>query len=278
MTDDIRPTALTIAGSDSGGGAGIQADIRVFQRLGVHATTAITAVTAQNLQSVRGVTGLNPEQVQRQVDAVLDGFDVRAIKTGMLWSRQLVLLTADIAQSSDIPVVVDPVMVATSGARLLSEDAIDAYRTRLLPTAALMTPNLDEAAILLERDPITSRQLFSTAKALSERFACAVLLKGGHLNGDPIDVLCHPDGVSAWTHRRVNNVDTHGTGCMLSAAIASKLALGENLATACEHALAFVHDALTYAHQLSTDTTLAGIESAHVQSAHLQRVPTPEEP
>lgn len=289
---------MTIAGSDSGGGAGIQADLRVFARLGVFGTSVITAVTAQNLRGVTGVTGIDADLVRKQIAAVRTGFEVWAIKTGMLWSEAIVETVADALSSpSDaaaeesadgpengdvralesigataVPLVIDPVMVATSGARLLSPEAVRAYRERLLPHATLVTPNLDEAAVLLERESIGADEIFSAAEELYELCQCPVLLKGGHLAGDPVDILRHPRGVVAWRHPRIADVDTHGSGCMLSAAIAGHLALGHGLTTACELSLAFVHDALLRGHRLAGDVTLAGIEHAQTDVRRLTRL------
>lgn len=271
MTPQPRPVALTIAGSDSGGGAGIQADLRVFHRLGVFGTSAITAVTAQNLRGVTDVVGLPANSVRAQIDAVTQGFAVRALKTGMLWSAEIVAEVADAMSKLRIPAVVDPVMVATSGARLLSEDAIANYR-RLIPQAALVTPNLDEAAVLLNRLRIDPRDLRASAEQLSDQLGTAVLLKGGHLQSDPVDVLCHGEGVVAWHHPRVNGVNTHGSGCMLAAAIAARLAHGDGLVAAVERGLGFVHDALAQSVQLGGDVELADVERAEPETTILRRV------
>lgn len=261
--------ALSVAGSDSGGGAGIQADLRVFRRLGVFGTTAITAVTAQNLAGVRAVGDLSPDLVAQQIAAVLEGFPVRAVKTGMLWSAAIVEAVARALAGR--PYVVDPVMVATSGARLLDAGAALAYRRHLLPAAALVTPNLDEAAVLLDRDAIDPGDLEGAAAALHARLGCPVLLKGGHLEGDPIDLLHDGRAVTRWTHARVAGVDTHGSGCMLSAAIAAHLALGHDLTGACELGLAFVHDALARALPVAEGVRLADIEHAVADPAALTR-------
>ena len=253
----VRPVALTIAGSDSGGGAGIQADLRTFAALGCFGTTAITALTAQNLEGVSDVEGVSAELVAAQARAVGAGFDVRATKTGMLWSAETVARVAELAPELG-PLVVDPVMVATSGARLLQEDAVDAYRDSLLPRATVATPNLDEAAILLGTDAIDD--LDATARALADRLRCSVLLKGGHLEGDPIDVLCHQGQITRWQHRRVLDVNTHGSGCMLSSAVAARLAHGDDLVGACAHALEFVHTSFERPVVLAGGIQLAGIE------------------
>lgn len=266
-----RPVALSVAGSDSGGGAGIQADLRAFSRLGVFGTTAITAVTAQNLDGVRAVAGVPADVVEAQIAAVLEGFDVGALKTGMLWSAEIIERVARTVAARGIPAVVDPVMVATSGARLLREDAVAAYRDALAPACAVITPNLDEAAVLLERDGIGAAEVDEAARALSRRLGCSVLLKGGHLSGDPVDVLWHDGQWTRWTHARVTGVDTHGSGCMLSAAIAAWLARGADLIAACERGLGFVHSALSTPLALAGGVRLAGIEHARGEDAPLQR-------
>lgn len=271
-----RPVALTIAGSDSGGGAGVQMDLRVFQRLGCFGTSVLSAVTAQNLGGVRAVGILDPSLVRDQLAAVLEGFEVRAIKTGMLGSRALVACVAEALGAQGPPLVVDPVMVATSGARLLEPDAVEAYREVLLPLAALATPNLDEAAVLLGIEAVDRLGLLEAAEALFEGLGCPVLLKGGHLPGDPVDVLRHRGGQVAWRHRRVEGVDTHGSGCMLSAAVAAHLALGEDrvgdLVGACAHGLAFAHDALARGVRLSTGVRLADVEAAEARLEALERL------
>ena len=270
--------ALSIAGSDSGGGAGIQADLRTFTHLGVFGTTAITAVTAQNLTGVRAVTGLPPDAVEAQVEAVLAGFAVGAAKTGMLWSAGIIERVAATLAGRGIPIVVDPVMVATSGARLLQEDAIRAYREALIPRCSLLTPNLDEAAVLLEVARIDAERLDEIARALGQQFGCAVLLKGGHLAGDPIDVLWHQGQWTRWRHARIHDVNTHGSGCMLSAAITAWLARGADLVTACERGLGFVHHALAAPLELDGGVRLAGIEHARSEDAPLRREQHPSAP
>lgn len=265
------PVTLTIAGSDSGGGAGIQADLRVMQRIGTFGTSAITAVTAQNLDGVRDVDGVRPQLLGAQIDAVLEGFPVAAIKTGMLWSAALVEVVIDRLHATDAALVVDPVMVATSGARLLNEDAVAAY-AGLFSRALVATPNLDEGEALLER-AIDRGRLAEEAARLADRLGCAVLLKGGHLAGAPIDVLVTASETHAWTHPRITHANTHGSGCMLSSAIAAYLALGHGLPQACLHALAFVHDALARggAHGLKA---LAHVEAATADLSVLEPVVT----
>jgi hydroxymethylpyrimidine/phosphomethylpyrimidine kinase len=260
-TSMTRPTALTIAGSDSGGGAGIQADLRAFSALGCYGTTAITAVTAQNLSGVDAVLGIEARLVEAQVRAVLSGFEVRATKTGMLWTADTVEAVAAFAGELG-SLVVDPVMVATSGDPLLQEDAVRAYRDTLLPRASLATPNLDEAATLLGVDAVPREEIESAARDLERQLGCPVLLKGGHLDGDPVDLLSQDGVIHRWQHPRVTMVNTHGSGCTLSAAITARLARGDRLVAACTAALDFLHRAFALPHLLSDGTRLAGIETA----------------
>lgn len=265
----VRPVALSIAGSDSGGGAGVQADLRTFSRLGCFGTTAITALTAQNLMAVTDVTPTPVPMVRAQIDAVLGGFDVRALKTGMLFSVEVVHTVAEVLQqrtseASPLPCVVDPVMVATSGARLLQPEAEAAYVTHLFPQATLATPNLDEAEVLLPprhatrlrelraHDAPSLIALRDMALHLRDEIGCPVLLKGGHLKGAPVDVLVCRDGDFAFHHGRVAGVNSHGTGCTLSAAIAAGLAHSAPLVEAVADALGFVHDALENALTVTT--------------------------
>jgi len=255
-----RPAALSIAGSDSGGGAGIQADLLTFSRLGVFATTVVTCVTAQNLSGVSLVVPLEPAQVQAQIEKVLDGFPVGAVKTGMLYSREIIERVAVIAARLGFPpLVVDPVMVATSGDRLLEENATLAYVERLFPRARVATPNLDEAAVLLGRRARSEDDLPDHARALSEKIGCPVFLKGGHLDGNPVDVLW--DGMKShwWEGSRIGGVVTHGTGCMLSAALTARLALGDDLPQACEAAREFVRWTLLHPVELTVRTRVPGL-------------------
>lgn len=226
------PVALTVAGSDSGGGAGVQADLLTFAGLGVFGTTAISCLTAQNPGGVSGVHEVPAEFVAEQARQVVDYFPVRAAKTGMLFSAPIIAAVAAFFRAHRrIRLVVDPVMVATSGAVLLKPDAIEAMRRELLPLAALVTPNLDEAAVLLGRRPEGEAEAVAAARELAAQFRVPFLLKGGHLAGDAIaDVLAWPRGrVRVFRARRIRGVDTHGSGCTLSAAIAALLARGEGL-------------------------------------------------
>jgi hydroxymethylpyrimidine/phosphomethylpyrimidine kinase len=259
--NDALPVALTIAGSDSGGGAGVQADLKVFARCGVHGTSAVTAVTAQNLGGVRAVAPIAAPIVAEQLRAVLEGFAPTAAKTGMLWAAELVATVARFAAEPGFPpLVVDPVMVATSGARLLREDAVAAYRELLLPRAAIVTPNLDEAAVLLGATVDGEEAMADAAAALARRCGCrAVLLKGGHLAGDPLDVLWLEGRAVRWRHRRVAGVHSHGTGCALSAAIAAGLARGSALEAACAAAVELVARALERPHIVAGGARVLGL-------------------
>jgi hydroxymethylpyrimidine/phosphomethylpyrimidine kinase len=226
------PVALSIAGSDSGGGAGIQADLLTFAALGVFGTTAITCLTAQNPDGVSAVHEAPAEMVREQIHQVATFFAPTAVKTGMLFSAAIVDVVATFAAAHRrTRIVVDPVMVATSGARLLREDAIAALCDRLFPHAALVTPNLDEAAVLLGRRPAHRGEIIDAAEALATRFRVPFLLKGGHLEGDRlVDVLARPRALPVvHSGRRVHDVDTHGSGCTLSAAVAALLARGHAL-------------------------------------------------
>jgi hydroxymethylpyrimidine/phosphomethylpyrimidine kinase len=242
-----RPVALTIAGSDSGGGAGIQADLRAFWALGCFGASAITCVTAQNLNEVTRVEALPPKGVTAQVDAVADGFKVRAVKTGMLYSRAIIEAVNEACERrfGNVPLVVDPVMVATSGARLLRDDAVRAYEA-LFQRATVITPNLDELAVLIGERPEKADQLEGAARKLVEHFGCAVLAKGGHLEGPAIDVLVTKSDTHRWSGPRVENVNTHGSGCSFASAIAAGLAHGFELPEAVERAKAWLASALEH--------------------------------
>ncbi len=239
--------ALTIAGSDSSGGAGIQADLKTFSAFGVYGASAVTALTAQNTRGVHGVHAVPPAFVVAQIDAVLSDLSVGAIKTGMLATRDIVEAVAlRLAASPTIPVVVDPVMVATSGDSLLDPVAIESVRGQLIPRALLITPNLPEAARLLgAAEAVSEQQMAEQARALLALGCRAVLLKGGHGAGnESIDLLAQATGVSRFARPRVATTATHGTGCTLSAAIAALLASGAGLEAAVERAKTYVWMAL----------------------------------
>ena len=239
------PIALTIAGSDSGGGAGIQADLRSYAAYHVHGLSVITAVTAQNTRAVDDVEMLPARIVRAQIAAVLDDFPVAAIKTGMLGTAALVrTVHAALARHPAVPLVVDPVLIATSGAALAREGLVAAMQRHLLPRADLLTPNLPEAERLLDRRIRSRAGLLDAAHRLRAAGARAVLLKGGHLEGRAVhDVLVTADDVQWFSHPRVA-VEAHGTGCTLAAAITAGLARGDALRDAVATAIEFVQQAL----------------------------------
>jgi hydroxymethylpyrimidine/phosphomethylpyrimidine kinase len=243
--------ALTIAGSDSGGGAGIQADLKTFQQFGVFGTSVVVALTAQNTVGVRAVETVPESMIAAQLTALAEDLPPAALKTGMLAEAGVVRQVARaIRENGWSPLVVDPVMVSTSGARLLTAEAEDVIREDLLPLAALVTPNIDEAAILTGR-VVHDVPTMERAAATMLRFgAGAVLVKGGHLAGDITDVLATPGGVRRFTHPRIETTSTHGTGCTLSAAITAGVALGQPLEEAIAAALDFVHRAIASAPNL----------------------------
>jgi hydroxymethylpyrimidine/phosphomethylpyrimidine kinase len=238
--------ALTIAGSDSGGGAGIQADLGTFAALGVHGTSAITCLTAQNPAGVRAIWPSPPGIVQEQIEAVFEVLPPVAAKTGMLHSRAIIKAVASALSGKNIPLVIDPVMVATSGARLLRKDAVAALESDLIPLAALVTPNLAEAEVFLGRRIVSPDDLRAAARDLSARWGCAVLAKGGHLPGvrEAVDIFC--DGRREVLHGAlfVRGGRNHGTGCVYSAAIAAGLAQGQALSEAVARAKELVTRAI----------------------------------
>jgi len=228
------PCAMTVAGSDSGAGAGIQADLLSFAANGVYGCTAIAALTAQNPDGVFAIFASPSEMLAAQMKAVAEFYRPKAAKTGMLFNAEIVECAAEFFKAhGEIALVADPVMVATSGARLLEDDAADAVENKLFPVAKLITPNLDEAAILLKTDKISDIEF--AAKKLRDKFGVSVLLKGGHMAGDDLlDCLALADGgFEAMKSKRIRGVDTHGSGCTLSAAIAANLAKGFDLKSAC---------------------------------------------
>lgn len=221
------PVALTIAGSDSGGGAGIQADLKSFAALGVFGTSAITAVTAQNTVAVERVEVLSPAMVEAQIDAVLSDLAVAAVKTGMLANVAIVEMVARRAAAGDLPhLVVDPVMVASSGDRLLDEDAESAYRDLLFPHAEVITPNLLEASVIVGRALSTPEDAGVAALELSRGGDAWVVVKGGHLDGPATDLVAHGDDLDELTSPRIGTANVHGTGCSFAAATAAGLAQG----------------------------------------------------
>ena len=217
-------TALTIAGSDSSGGAGIQADIKTMTANGVYAMSAITALTAQNTTGVYGILESTPEFLANQLDCIFTDIRPDAVKTGMVSSSALIEVIADkLKEYKAENIVVDPVMVATSGSRLISQEAVDTLKERLLPLATVLTPNIPEAQVLSGLDIASPDDMERAARSIGERYGCAVLCKGGHSLNDANDLLWH-DGTARWFRgKHIDNPNTHGTGCTLSSAIASNL-------------------------------------------------------
>ncbi len=253
QTTPGRASVLSIAGSDSGGGAGIQADLRTIAAHGLHPLTAITALTAQH---TRGVTAVHPcplDVLRAQIDACFDDFDVAAVKIGMLASAEVVECVADaLSGHPGIPLVLDPVMVASSGAALLEPAAIARIVERLFPLATIVTPNLPEAELLAgERlEPADPARLSARLRALG---AAAILLKGGHMEGEEVIDRLDAETVAEFRHPRLRR-EGHGTGCTLASAIASRLALGQSLVQACAGACDYVHGALLHAYQPGRST------------------------
>ena len=245
MNTKKRKTTLTIAGSDSSGGAGIQADIKTMQANGVYAMSAITALTAQNTTGVSGIFEVTPEFLGQQLDAVFTDIYPDAVKIGMVASAELVKMIAfKLKEYKAERIVVDPVMVSTSGSRLISEEAIQILKTELFPLASVLTPNIPEAEVLFGASIHSAEDMERAAQAISEEYHCAVLLKGGHQLNDANDLL-YAEEKSRWLYgRRIDNPNTHGTGCTLSSAIASNLAKGYGLEEAVERAKEYVSGAL----------------------------------
>jgi len=246
----VKGRVLIVAGSDSGGGAGIQADIKTVTMLGAFAATAITALTAQNTEGVFGVLPIDPAFIRRQMEVVLDDIGADAVKTGMLHDEGVIDTVASVleARAASVPLVLDPVMVAKGGAPLIEMSAIDALKRRLVPRAAVLTPNLPEAEILCGRaiaDVAAMRAAVLQLLALGCR---AVLLKGGHLAGDTVhDLLASASGIREWQSPRIDTRHTHGTGCTLASAIAAGLAQGMAIEAAVERARDYVQRAIASA-------------------------------
>ena len=266
-------TVLTIAGSDCSGGAGIQADIKTITAHKMYAMSVITALTAQNTLGVTGVLDATPEFVAAQLDAVLGVYDIGAVKTGMLADPAAIEGIADrLAKHPEIAKVIDPVMVATSGVRLVSEETVEKIKGLLLPLATLITPNLPEAEVLLGNavdDPNAERlasaeHAAELARALHAKYGCAVLVKGGHgASASAVDVLFDGSAISSYTLPWVDHpVSTHGTGCSLGAALAAELTAGKSLADAVAGAKAYVHGAIANSYWVGTNCGVLGIPEA----------------
>ena len=238
-------TALSIAGSDSSGGAGIQADIKTMTMNGVYAMTAITALTAQNTTGVRAIQEVSPAFLKAQIDAVFEDIFPDAVKIGMVASSALIKVIAERLRFYEPGnIVVDPVMVATSGSSLMKTDAVKTLCQELLPLAMVVTPNIPEAQILAEQEITDENDMLAAAKAIGDRYGCAVLLKGGHSVSDANDLLYVDDEFLWFYGKRIHNPNTHGTGCTLSSAIAANLAKGYGLEAAVERAKAYISGAL----------------------------------
>lgn len=239
-------TALTIAGSDSSGGAGIQADIKTMTMHGVFATSAVTALTAQNTLGVKSILEATPEFLADELDAVFSDIYPDAVKTGMVASSKLICTISNkLKEYSARNIVVDPVMVATNGAKLICDEAIETLRKELLPMATVLTPNIPEAEVLSRMKICTERDMEDSARKIFEEFGSAVLLKGGHDLNDANDLLWNEKGPEWFRGKKVENPNTHGTGCTLSSAIASNLALGRTLSDSVKRAKDFVSGALS---------------------------------
>ncbi|AFK20361.1 bifunctional hydroxymethylpyrimidine kinase/phosphomethylpyrimidine kinase [Haloferax mediterranei ATCC 33500] len=246
-TPQTPPYAITIATSDSGGGAGIQADLKTMTRLGVYGGSVIVAATAQNTRGVEATHVLPTDAIRAQFDALVDDFDIAAVKLGMLATAEAIETVADCLADYDGPVVLDPVMVATSGDRLLDEDAVDDY-TDLFAQATLVTPNADEAEAITGHFPDTEETQHAAADQFFEWGADAVLLKGGHVDTDDstvVDALVTPEETTTYVNSRIDSAATHGSGCTLSSAIAARLARGDDLPDAVERGIEFTHAALS---------------------------------
>ena len=268
---------LSIAGSDSGGGAGIQADLKTFAALGCFGMTALTALTAQNTLGVRAIHAVPLEMLNAQIDAVVEDIGVDAVKIGMLHSAATVQAVATAIDRHRLErVVLDPVMVATSGATLIDREAIEVLVTQMFPRAALVTPNLDEAALLVGRPLATEDDMYAAARELLARGARAVLLKGGHLAGDTVsDLLLAHDAQALWLRGpRIPSANTHGTGCTLSSAIAAHLARGATLEDAVRRARDYVRGALQAGAPVRTGAGSGPLNHAWQPQA-MQTVPLP---
>lgn len=239
-------TALTIAGSDSSGGAGIQADLKTMLANGVYGMSAITALTAQNTTGVTAISEVTPEFLGQQLDAVFTDIFPDAVKTGMVSNAELIEVIAErLIFYKARNIVVDPVMIATSGAKLISENAIEMLKAKLLPIADVITPNIPEAEVLSGMKITDKTDMERAAKRIADSYGCSVLLKGGHSINDANDLL-YSDGCAEWfCGKRIDNPNTHGTGCTLSSAIAANLAKGQELATAVQRAKEYISGALS---------------------------------
>ena len=245
--------ALTIAGSDSGAGAGVQADLKTFAAHGVYGTSAITAITAQNTTGVTTVLALHPNLVGAQIDAILADIGTHAVKTGMLANAGIIDLVArKIAEHRLKNIVVDPVMVATSGDLLLQKSAVAVLSSKLIPLATIVTPNIPEAEVLTGMKLRTAGEIREAAQRIIKMGAKTVVIKGGHLNGPAMDLFFDGKIFTAHKTKRIRTLNTHGTGCTLSAAIAANLAKGQNVAKAVANAKRYITDALRHSYRIGS--------------------------
>lgn len=264
----IAPCCLTIAGSDSGGNAGVQADLRAFHAYSLHGCTVFAALTAQNPKEVSAIHPIPADFVKAQLDAVLGVYDIRALKTGMLADPEAIeVIAAALSPRSEIAKVIDPVMIATSGARLISEEAMATVKSKLLPLATLITPNLPEAEELCGRPSAANAARAGSAdhakvlaKELFDKFGCAILVKGGHgIGSSAVDVLFDGREHVEFSMPRIDNpISTHGTGCSLAAALAAELALGHDIRSAVAGAKAYVHNAIECSYLVGPDCGVLG--------------------
>ncbi len=263
------PVALTIAGSDSGGGAGIQADLKTFATFGVHGASAIACLTAQNPKRVLGIETCSPKMLRQQIEAVFEELNPVAVKTGMLFSAQSISVVVDFFRNSKLKIknsklIVDPVLISTSGAKLLQPAALKVLTEKLLPLAALVTPNLAEAEILAEQKISAPEDLRSAAQKIHSRFGCAVLVKGGHLKNSSmaIDVFYDGENELLLSAPFVKGVLTHGTGCTYSAAICAALALGHDLPHAVEIGKIFITAAISDSYRIGKFFALGQLKNS----------------
>ena len=265
-SQEISGCCLTVAGSDSGGNAGVQADLRAFHSYGLHGCTVFAALTAQNPFGVKAIHAVPADFVAAQLDAVLGVYDIRALKTGMLFVSEVIETVADkLVAHPEIAKVIDPVMVATSGAKLVSAAAIEMLKARLLPLATLLTPNIPEAEVLSGHTISSRADVRDVARRLFETFGCAVLVKGGHAVGDLMaaeDTLFDGRNFSSYAMPWIENpISTHGTGCSLAAALAAELALGHPIKTAVEGAKSYVHAAIENSFFVGKDCGVLGFQT-----------------
>lgn len=259
----LTPIALTIAGSDCSAGAGIQADLKTMAALRVHALTALTCVVAETPRVVNDIHPVPPVILQEQVALMLKSYPIAAIKTGMLYSKAHIVAVSELLQKKDIPLVIDPVMIASTGDPLLEENAIDALLKRLLPLATILTPNLPEAGVILGRPVLTADEQESAAHDIANKYHCACYLKGGHLeeNDSHRDILAVDGKLHFFEKPHLDLPSTHGTGCTLSAALTAALALGKPMVEAAKIAHEYTHQALKNSY---TSKTADGLEITHL--------------